>query len=31
MIGAFVSAGLIVAVLVLGRAIFNDDDWKSGR
>ena len=29
MIGAFVSAGLIVAVLVLGRAIFNDDDWQS--
>lgn len=29
MIGAFVSAGIIVAVLVLGRAIFNDDDWQS--
>lgn len=29
MIGALVSAGLIVAVLVLGMAFFNDDDWQS--
>ena len=29
MIGAFVSAGLIAAVLVLGKSLFEDDDWRS--
>ena len=29
MIGAFVSAGLVAAVLLLGRRLFKDDDWRT--
>lgn len=28
MMGAFISVGFIVAVLVFGRRWFKDDDWK---
>lgn len=28
MMSAFITAGLIAAVLVLGRRWFKDDDWK---
>ncbi len=29
MIGAFITAGFIAAVLVLGRRWFKDDDWRT--
>lgn len=29
MIGAFISAGIIAAVLVLGRRWFKDGDWRT--
>lgn len=29
MIGALISAGIIAAVLVLGRRWFKDDDWRT--
>ena len=28
MTGAFISAGLIAAILVLGRRWFKEDDWR---
>ena len=28
MMGAFVTAGFIIAVLVLGRRWFKEDDWR---
>lgn len=28
MTGAFITAGFIAAVLVLGRRWFKDDDWR---